>query len=91
MGLADAVVGDGAGGREQITVNAVSPGWVPTERHANDPQSAKDTYAAMVPMKHMGVPADVAEDGGVPGFQLKGELHHGRQNIAVNGGNTLGY
>ncbi|HSU68424.1 MAG TPA: SDR family oxidoreductase, partial [Tepidisphaeraceae bacterium] len=45
----------------QITVNQVSPGWIPTERHATDSQAAKDAYAALVPMKRMGVPADVAE------------------------------
>jgi NAD(P)-dependent dehydrogenase (short-subunit alcohol dehydrogenase family) len=73
----------------QITVNAVSPGWVPTERHANDPQSAKDAYAAMVPMKHMGVPADVAE--AVAFLASSGANFITGQNIAVNGGHTLGY
>ena len=27
-----------------ITVNTVAPGWIPTERHENDPQEAKDAY-----------------------------------------------
>ena len=44
----------------QITVNLVAPGWIPTERHVNDPQEAKDAYARAVPMKHMGQPEDVA-------------------------------
>ena len=26
-----------------ITVNLVAPGWIPTERHENDPQEAKET------------------------------------------------
>jgi 3-oxoacyl-[acyl-carrier protein] reductase len=39
-----------------ITVNLVAPGWIPTERHAADPQSAKDAYAATVPLKRMGSP-----------------------------------
>ncbi|HEX4795623.1 MAG TPA: SDR family oxidoreductase [Humisphaera sp.] len=73
----------------QITVNAVSPGWVPTERHANDPQSAKDAYVATVPMKHMGVPADVAE--AVAFLASNGANFITGQNIAVNGGHTLGY
>ena len=45
----------------QITVNQISPGWIPTERHAADPQSAKDAYAAGVPLRRQGVPEDVAE------------------------------
>ena len=32
-----------------ITVNMVSPGWIPTERHADDPQEAKDEYLAAIP------------------------------------------
>src|SRR5262249_19764885 len=43
----------------QITVNLVAPGWIPTERHANDPQEQKEAYAAAVPMGHMGVAEDV--------------------------------
>ena len=27
-----------------ITVNMVAPGWIPVERHENDPQEAKDEY-----------------------------------------------
>ena len=72
----------------QITVNAVSPGWVPTERHANDPQEAKDGYAANVPMKRMGVPADVAE--AVAFLASDGANFITGQNISVNGGNSLG-
>src|SRR5580704_5676517 len=45
----------------QITVNLIAPGWIPTERHANDPPEAKDAYARVVPMRRMGVPEDVAE------------------------------
>ena len=72
----------------QITVNAVSPGWVPTERHINDPQEAKDAYAAMVPMKRMGVPADVAE--AVAFLASDAANFITGQNISVNGGHTLG-
>jgi 3-oxoacyl-[acyl-carrier protein] reductase len=32
-----------------ITVNMVAPGWIPVERHENDPQSEKDAYRALVP------------------------------------------
>src|SRR5215831_14250782 len=45
----------------QITVNLVAPGWIPTERHVNDPQEAKDAYAGAVPMKRMGIPQDIGE------------------------------
>jgi len=45
----------------QITVNLVAPGWIPTERHANDSQESKDAYAAAVPMGHMGVADDIGD------------------------------
>jgi 3-oxoacyl-[acyl-carrier protein] reductase len=72
----------------QITVNAVSPGWVPTERHANDSQEAKDAYAANVPLKRMGIPADVAE--AVAFLASDSANFITGQKIAVNGGHTLG-
>jgi 3-oxoacyl-[acyl-carrier protein] reductase len=71
----------------QITVNLVAPGWIPTERHANDPQSAKDAYAAAVPMKHMGEADDVAEV--VAFLASDGSRFITGQKISVNGGNTL--
>jgi 3-oxoacyl-[acyl-carrier protein] reductase len=70
-----------------ITVNVVSPGWIPTERHADDPQSAKDAYAAAVPMRHMGSPEDVA--AAVAYFASDAAGFVTGQNLAVNGGNTL--
>ena len=71
-----------------ITVNLVAPGWIPTERHADDPQEAKDAYAAAVPMKHMGKPEDVAE--AVAYLASDGASFVTGQKISVNGGNTLG-
>jgi len=71
----------------QITVNLVAPGWIPTERHVGDPQDAKDAYAAAVPMKHMGVPDDVAE--AVAFLASDAARFITGQKIAVNGGNTL--
>jgi len=44
-----------------ITVNMVAPGWIPTERHENDPQQAKDAYLALVPMGRWGVPRDIGD------------------------------
>ena len=72
----------------QITVNTVSPGWIPTERHVTDPQSAKDAYAAEVPMRRMGIPNDV---GAAVVFLASDAANFiTGQNVAVNGGNTLG-
>jgi len=71
----------------QITVNAVSPGWIPTERHANDPQSAKDAYAATIPLRRMGVPADVAN--AVAFLASDNANFITGQKISVNGGNSL--
>src|SRR5262245_41998661 len=71
----------------QITVNLVAPGWIPTERHANDPQEAKDAYAAAVPMRPMGAPQDVAE--AVAFLATDGANFITGQKLSVNGGNTL--
>ena len=71
----------------QITVNLVAPGWIPTERHANDPQETKDAYAAAVPMRHMGSAEDVAE--AVAFLASEGGRFITGQKLSVNGGNTL--
>jgi 3-oxoacyl-[acyl-carrier protein] reductase len=71
----------------QVTVNLVAPGWIPTERHVNDPQEAKDAYARAVPMKHMGLPEDVAE--AVAFLASDGAKFITGQRISVNGGNSL--
>lgn len=70
-----------------ITVNLVAPGWVPTERHVDDPQEMKDAYAAGVPMKHMGVPEDIGN--AVAFLASDGAKFITGQKISVNGGNTL--
>jgi 3-oxoacyl-[acyl-carrier protein] reductase len=70
-----------------ITVNLVAPGWIPTERHVNDPQDLKDAYAAAVPMGHMGVAEDVAE--AVAFLASDGAKFITGQKLSVNGGNTL--
>jgi 3-oxoacyl-[acyl-carrier protein] reductase len=71
----------------QITVNLVAPGWIPTERHIDDPQDAKDAYAALVPMRHMGVAEDVAA---AVAFLASDEAKFiTGQKLSVNGGNTL--
>jgi 3-oxoacyl-[acyl-carrier protein] reductase len=70
-----------------ITVNLVAPGWIPTERHVDDPQELKDSYAAAVPMKHMGEARDVAEAVAYLASEA-GRFITG-QKLSVNGGNTL--
>jgi 3-oxoacyl-[acyl-carrier protein] reductase len=70
-----------------ITVNLVAPGWIPTERHASDPQQAKDDYAAAVPMRHMGEAADVAE--AVAYLASDTAKFITGQKLSVNGGNSL--
>ena len=71
----------------QITVNLVAPGWIPTERHSDDPQIAKDAYTAGVPMKRMGQPDDIGE---VVAFLASDAANFlTGQRIPVNGGNTV--
>ena len=70
-----------------ITVNLVAPGWIPTERHADDPQEMKDAYAAAVPMRHMGAPEDVAE--AVAFLASDAAKFITGQKLSVNGGNSL--
>ncbi|WP_422924851.1 SDR family oxidoreductase [Singulisphaera sp. PoT] len=70
-----------------ITVNLVAPGWIPTERHVDDSQKMKDAYAAAVPMRHMGEPADIVET--VAFLATEGAKFITGQKISVNGGNSL--
>jgi 3-oxoacyl-[acyl-carrier protein] reductase len=70
-----------------ITVNMISPGWIPVERHEKDPQSLKDGYRALIPAARWGVPEDV---GGTVVYLASNEASFiTGQNIAVNGGMTV--
>lgn len=71
-----------------ITVNMVSPGWIPVERHKDDPPEMKAEYLRGIPLGRWGLPEDVA--GAVlylasdqAGFVAGVDLH-------VNGGVTVG-
>ncbi len=69
-----------------ITVNMVAPGWIPVERHANDPQKAKDGYLAQIPAGRWGTPADVGH--AVKFFASEGASFITGQTLLVNGGMT---
>jgi len=69
-----------------ITVNMISPGWIPVERHAADPQADKDAYLASVPMGRWGRPEEV---GWAAVYLASDEAAFVTgQTIAVNGGKT---
>ena len=70
-----------------VTVNLVAPGWIPTERHANDPEADKLAYAQAVPVGHMGKAEDVARAVVFLASDEAGFITG--QKISVNGGNTL--
>jgi 3-oxoacyl-[acyl-carrier protein] reductase len=71
----------------QITVNLVAPGWIPTERHANDSQEAKDQYAETVPLKRQGKAEDIGDT--VAFLASDGANFITGQRISVNGGKTV--
>ena len=70
-----------------ITVNMIAPGWIPVERHENDPQELKDGYFASIPMERWGVPQDL--DGTVVYLASEASGFVTGQNIHVNGGTTV--
>lgn len=70
-----------------ITVNMISPGWIPVERHEKEPQEWKDAYLPTVPAGRWGVPADL--DGVVAFLASDASSFIVGQNICVNGGLTV--
>ena len=70
-----------------ITVNMIAPGWIPVERHENDPQEQKDGYRALIPADRWGVPDDI---GGALVFLASDAASFVTgQNLHVNGGMTV--
>jgi len=69
-----------------ITVNTVAPGWIPTERHENDPQEAKDAYLETIPVGRWGTPEDVGH--AVAYFSSDEASFITGQTLCVNGGRT---
>lgn len=70
-----------------ITVNMISPGWIPVERHENDPQEEKDGYRALIPADRWGVPQDLS--GAVVFLASEASSFITGQNLHVNGGLTV--
>lgn len=70
-----------------ITVNAVAPGWIPVERHANDPEEMKEGYRKLIPMGHFGIPSDIA--GAVTFLASDAARFVTAADIPVNGGMTV--
>lgn len=70
-----------------ITCNLVSPGWIPVERHENDPKELKDGYLAGLPAGRWGVPKEVADT--VTFLASKEASYVSGQNICVNGAHTV--
>lgn len=70
-----------------ITMNMISPGWIPVERHEKEPQAWKDAYLPTIPAGRWGVPEDMK---GVTVFLASSESAFiTGQNISVNGGLTV--
>lgn len=70
-----------------ITVNMIAPGWIPVERHENDPQEEKDGYRALIPANRWGVPQDLA--GAVVFLASEASSFVTAQNLHINGGMTV--
>ena len=73
-------------GPDGITVNLVSPGWTPVERHASTDRKELGKYRSQVPLRRMGRPEDVAEL--VAFVASKKADYVTGHNFAVNGGRT---
>ncbi|MGD0137342.1 MAG: SDR family oxidoreductase [Tepidisphaeraceae bacterium] len=70
-----------------ITVNVVSPGWIPTERHADVPAKVREEYASHTALGRMGCAEDVGNTVAFLASDAAGFITG--QKISVNGGNTV--
>lgn len=69
-----------------ITVNMIAPGWIPVERHENDPEELKEGYRRLIPMGRWGIPDDVAGAAVFLASDAAGFVTG--QNLHINGGMT---
>lgn len=73
-------------GPDGITVNLVSPGWTPVERHDGVEASEQERHLQRVPLGRLGTPGDVAE---LVAFVASAKADYVTgHNFAVNGGRT---
>jgi 3-oxoacyl-[acyl-carrier protein] reductase len=70
-----------------ITVNAVAPGFVPVERHAEVPAEIRSAYLSSVPAGRMGTPDDIAH--AVSFFVSEQAGFVTGQRLVVDGGRGL--
>jgi 3-oxoacyl-[acyl-carrier protein] reductase len=70
-----------------ITVNAVAPGFVPVERHADLAPEVFEAYRATVPAGHLGQPQDIAH--AVSFFASEGAGFVTGQRLIVDGGRSV--
>jgi 3-oxoacyl-[acyl-carrier protein] reductase len=69
-------------------VNAVAPGFVPVERHADVPGAAREAYLASVPAGRFGTPEEIAH---AVSFFVSAEAGFiTGQRLVVDGGRGLG-
>ena len=71
-----------------ITVNMVSPGWIPVERHWNYSASMRNTYLESIPVGRWGHPDDVA--AAVAYYASEEASFVTGQCVSVNGGRSFG-
>ena len=70
-----------------ITVNTVSPGWIPTERHSDSSAADLGAYLKTIPVQRWGVPGDVAQ--AVADFCAPAASFVTGQTLCVSGGRAL--
>ena len=70
-----------------VTVNMIAPGWIPVERHADDPAEVKENYRRLIPADRWGVPEDLG--GAIVFLASEDASFVTAQNLHVNGGMTV--
>ena len=71
-------------GADGITVNLVSPGWIPVARHGEIPADVEADWLGRQPVPRWGTPDDVAD--AVAYLVSEGAGFVSGQRLVVNGG-----